>query len=220
MAKGYGGYIPKAIMIRNPHWPSFPHPLRLLALIALSMAVLLASPSERGLARATTVRQLTLGELIASAERVVLGTVEDKHTRWKGGRIVTEYTLRAEEHWRGDPVPTLEIVSLGGVTQSIGQHVPGSPHYGQGERVVLFLGPAGGGQFAPIGLWQGVVRLDENGEIKSAGYHTAPIHEPSVGGGPGQVPDGVHVVENPRASYEAVPLTLNDLRRRVREANR
>jgi hypothetical protein len=83
----------------------------------------------------------TDAELVAKSSAIMIGTVEGSYVQDRNDTIETVYEIRAEralksEIARGDLV---RIVSPGGVIGDRGVIVPGSAHFRQGERVLLFL---------------------------------------------------------------------------------
>src|SRR5262249_55709368 len=78
--------------------------------------------------------------------------------RSPSGRITTSVEL---EPWAGPDVQTLRMFIPGGVVGEIGQRVEGAPSFAAGEEVVLFLA-ARGSSYQPVGLGQGVWRVDRS----------------------------------------------------------
>lgn len=110
-------------------------------------------------ASATISEALSLQELVARADHVVLATAASAHAqRDARNRIVTDYALRVSEVMKGDAAigSTLTMRSLGGVLGDLGMRVEGEPHLTTGERYVVFLGRTSSGLLRPVGMSQGV----------------------------------------------------------------
>ncbi|HEV7764306.1 MAG TPA: FG-GAP-like repeat-containing protein [Thermoanaerobaculia bacterium] len=81
-------------------------------------------------------------ELVAKAEAIVVGTVEESFVQERGGTIETVYEIRLDRTLKRSAFTTVglvRVVSPGGVIGDRGVIVPGAAHYGQGERVLVFL---------------------------------------------------------------------------------
>jgi hypothetical protein len=104
-------------------------------------------------AEATSVRALTLGQLVDRAHRIVHGrcvAVEEVREA-RGGLPVTEVTVAVAETLKGPAERRLVVRQLGG------RDAPAvGPRYVVGEELVLFLHrPGRSGLTSPVGLWQG-----------------------------------------------------------------
>lgn len=125
--------------------------------MAWLLAGLLAAASATT-ASASVVEALELSELVARAERVVLGRVVDKRARWDGrGRIVTDVTLRVQERMKGAPGDTITLTRLGGSIGEVGMKVAGEPSFRVGERRIVFARPGRNGGWRPVGMSQGAL---------------------------------------------------------------
>lgn len=166
-----------------------------------SFLLLLALP-----ALATTLVAMDVAALTRASRSVVRARVASVSSqRSTAGRITTAVELVRLDTWAGPDLPTLRMLIPGGVADGIGQHVDGAPSFVADEEVVLFL-EAHGPAFQPVGLGQGVWRVD-----RSSG--SAPLVRP-------EPLDGVLLV-NPsgtRAGGLRTPLTLDTLRTQVRAA--
>lgn len=83
----------------------------------------------------------TDAELVAKSSAIVIGTVEGSFVQENDGTIETTYEIRAERSLKS-AVPRgelIRVVSPGGVIGDRGLWVPGSAHFRQGERVLIFL---------------------------------------------------------------------------------
>ena len=83
----------------------------------------------------------TDSELIAKTSTILTGVVEGSFVQEANGIIETTYEVRVERTMKGS-LPSGElvrIVSPGGMIGDRGLYVPGSAHFRQGERVLVFL---------------------------------------------------------------------------------
>jgi len=113
-------------------------------------------------ALATTLVAMDVGALARASRcvvRVRVGSVSA--LRSEAGRITTVVELERLETWSGPDLPALRMLIPGGVVGDLGQRVEGAPAFVPGEEVVLFLA-AHGPAFQPVGLGQGVWRVDRS----------------------------------------------------------
>ena len=166
-----------------------------------SFLLLLALP-----ALATTLVAMDVATLARASRCVVQARVASVSSQRSAmGRITTTVELVRLDTWAGPDSPSLRMLIPGGVVNGLGQHVEGAPSFAADEEVVLFL-EAHGPAFQPVGLGQGVWRVD-----RSSG--PAPLVWP-------EPLDGVLLVtpSGTRASALRTPLTLDALRAQVRAA--
>jgi hypothetical protein len=171
--------------------------LRARCLAALVVAVLPCA------AAAMSTRVASVAELVRRADLCLVGRAVARESFWREGRIFTRVTVQAEEVWKGGAAPgqTVEVLTLGGVVGALAQRVDGSVTVDVDERVALLLAREPGGAFVPLGLWQGVFRVDGQGpEAK--------------------VTRRVPAVRLVGAVPEVVPASVSALRRAVLEATR
>ncbi len=92
-------------------------------------------------ASATTVIKMDVGRLSAEADVVALGRVEATSSRWEGGRIITDVTLRVVVPIKGQPSAeeTVVVRRLGGEVGELRQVVAGATDFAKGEQVLIFL---------------------------------------------------------------------------------
>jgi len=121
----------------------------------LGLQVVVALVAVAATSRATMVRELTLPELVAHADRIVRGRCLDvrETTDAASGLPVSEITFAVAETLKGPEASRLVFRQLGD------QYHPGpGPVFVVGEDAVLFLpreGPSG--LTAPVGLEQGKI---------------------------------------------------------------
>jgi hypothetical protein len=132
--------------------------------VALALAAGISGPVP---ASATTVLDQSVSDLTASAERVVVARVNDVRSwmdRSAGVRVSTAVSLEVLEALKGPLEPRLvELVQPGGTagegSQMKTQHIPGSPHWVEGETVVVFLEKTDTGRVVTSGLSMGKYTL-------------------------------------------------------------
>lgn len=124
--------------------------LIVLAALALALA---------GAAEASVLRAFTLSELRTRADTIVTGRVVGVRSVEVDGTIETVARVRVLQQWRGEPGRTIRVRVPGGQTSDRRLLVPGAPAFERGEELLLFL-YADGRQWRPVGLFQGVWRLD------------------------------------------------------------
>jgi len=154
---------------------------------------------------ATTLVAMDVAALTRASQCVVRARVSSVSSqRSPSGRITTSVELERLETWAGLDLPTLRMSVPGGVVGEIGQRVEGAPSFVAGEEVVLFLA-ARGTVFQPVGLGQGVWRVDR--------VTGTPLVRP-------EPLDGVLLVgpAAPDVSALRTPMTLEQLRSQVRAA--
>ena len=94
---------------------------------------------------AASERELSLDEMTAVADEIVVGEVERTEAQWHGKSIVTVSTVRVEESLKGAPGVMIEITEPGGTAVHprlgvpVTMDVSGQGRLGVGERVVLFV---------------------------------------------------------------------------------
>lgn len=114
-------------------------------------------------AGASIVKGLELGELVANADRIVLGRVVFSESFQRSdGTLGTWHRIDIERDVRGNAGGDTEVIveTLGGQIGDVAMHVEGEPSFEIGERVVVFI--RGGGPYAafrPVGMAQGVMRV-------------------------------------------------------------
>jgi len=123
-----------------------------LSVLALALA---AAP-----AGATTLVKLSLEKVGGGAALVVQGTVRTVACARRAGRVYTDATVTVASCLRG-PCPTeVTVRQLGGEVDGVGTAVEGTAPFTAGDEVVVFLRPRADGAFAPVGMVQGVFRVE------------------------------------------------------------
>ncbi|HUB10020.1 MAG TPA: hypothetical protein VMB50_23655 [Myxococcales bacterium] len=165
-------------------------------------ALVAAAPAAASIARA-----LSLDDLAARAEVVVLGRVTAQAPRWTPDhrRIVTRVTVRVEELWKGSAGATITVLRPGGELDGLGQVVLGEARFAVGELVVLFLVKRGD-FYRVVGMSQGAFRVE-------GGTATQDLRELAL---VRASPDGPRIGAHGEGALP--PMALGDLEARVAAA--
>ena len=133
----------------------------LMLLCGVGGAVTLGAPRP---AVASVLNKLTLAELAGRADRALVGTVEDVHSRLlgDGGPIVTDVRIRCTRELLGVPAgAVLTVRHLGGEVGELGQKVFGEASYRVGEEV-LVLAEERSAAFYAVGMAQGALHIERD----------------------------------------------------------
>lgn len=179
--------------------------------LTLCGAALVALLSVTVPARAVSERDLSLDDMVALADDIVIGRVLRSEARWQGKLIVTVSTVAVDESLKGSSAGEVAITQLGGtaahprlgvpVTMSVSEETTLSP----GEEVILFVRQTGPGTNQVVGGAQGklVVRPDPaSGAL-------------NVSGAPHEL---LGRRDGARQTVETVAPTLDAMRTRIRGA--
>lgn len=138
-------------------WPVLP---------AAVLALALAMP-----AHASLLRGLTVGQLRSASDLIVAGRVLSTETLRTGRSIETRTRVAVTRSFKGRAA-TVTVVTPGGRIDGRRLLVAGVPAFEPGEEVLLFLYRAAGA-WRPVGLFQGVWRIDpERPEVVRASAAT------------------------------------------------
>jgi hypothetical protein len=107
---------------------------------------------------------MTLPEVVAASETIVLGRVESVRSAWEGAQIVTEVRLRVTRSLKGSGVPDrgLGFIQLGGRVSSpvpMEMAVPGAPVHRVGDEGFYFLEAGAAERPVIVGLFRGHVPI-------------------------------------------------------------
>ena len=86
--------------------------------------------------------KLSLEQLVADADLIILGTVDSVQSEQAEGKIFSFATVSVNLKIKGEPEATQDKVVVrfpGGTVGDVGMKVEDSPDYEQGEEVLLFL---------------------------------------------------------------------------------
>ncbi len=114
---------------------------------------------------ASIVIALDLEELTVEADRIVVGTVVwAEPIRIGNGMIRTRHRIQVEQDLRGSGDHEIIVETLGGQVGGLAMRVAGAPSFVLGDRAVVFVREDGNAIFHPVGVAQGVMRIErENG---------------------------------------------------------
>lgn len=131
---------------------------KLLATIA-AVALMLSSAAE-----AIIITPMTFEELVDEAVAVVYARVADVRGQWTPDRrsIDSVITLEALRYLKGDLGRAVLMRLPGGETGDVINVIPGAPVLREGELVVLFLESRGPAVPSPLGLGQGIFRVNRD----------------------------------------------------------
>ncbi len=122
-------------------------------------------------ARATFLDPLSLAEMTASSDLIVVGQVLETQARFDSrNRIVTDVALRADEVIKGTirQGETVTFIRVGGAIGDLGMRIEGEPAFESGEHVIVFLTLLPSGEHRVTGMSQGVVRVTEESGVRIA----------------------------------------------------
>ena len=141
------------------------HLRRLCGLLLAVAAILLPSVETS----AASQRELSLDEMVALSEEIVVGLVTGIETAWRGHVIVSVATVEVGEIIMGPGRPRrIEITQLGGTAvhpeTGISVTMTASSHVAlvEGEEVLLFVSREPGGLRQIVGAQQGKYAVREN----------------------------------------------------------
>ncbi len=114
------------------------------------------------------VRRLALPEMVDQAGTIFIGTVAHAQGGTdQNGDIVTFTTFKVEQLIKGKAGATVGIKQFGGETATQGMRISHMRYFTAGERVLVMLYPVSSiGFTSPIGLSQGVWRVNANGDVE------------------------------------------------------
>ena len=144
-------------------------------------------------ASATTLRKLSLDDLVAKADSIIVGECVNTRAVWLGRRIYTIATMRVDQSLKGSERVgnKVEVFTLGGRVKKpipVKMHAPGLPRFERNEEVMVFLkrretsgakGPGDNGPFVVIGGIQGKFTIQ-----KDAKTGEKRLRRPLAGKGP------------------------------------
>ena len=141
-------------------------PARILHKLTLLCSFILVISLGALPAQATMVVALDLNALIANADAIFMGTVEQSEAFWEEGIILTDATIVIEDCISEQPCREREIIrQVGGQIGDIMMEVAGSEELRPGQQI-LFFGRRQSNQsvLTPVGTAQGVFHID-NGHL-------------------------------------------------------
>lgn len=108
------------------------------------------------LASATTLRELSLDDMIRQSTAIVRGQVQLTGAATRSGYIYTHYKVQVLEQLKGVPAQQMDVAVPGGVLDGVRQMIAGAPTLVSGQEYVLYLWTSRSGLTQVIGLSQGL----------------------------------------------------------------
>jgi hypothetical protein len=154
-------------------------------LLAFLILILSAKPPLS----ATTVQRLSLDDMVAKAETIVIGRVINSQSSWtKNGKLIlTQTTFEVQEGLKGVATKTVTITTVGGRVGNAVLHVSGMPSFQPDETAVIFL-ERSNNYLTVLGLSQGKFSI-VNGEVSNH------LSELTFAGGGASVPTRMRLTE-------------------------
>ena len=151
-------------------------------------AALAASLAVSSLALASESRSVPVAERIQGADTVVVATAASVNATWRenafGDRlIVSRVVLHVEETLKGARTPTVSMDVEGGTLDGFTLRVSSLPALAPGERAVFFLKAAGGGVYRSHLQGQGILKLDDQDQVKGSSLRLDEIRRAAAGSG-------------------------------------
>ncbi len=118
-------------------------------------------------AAATTLRRMSVDDLIASSTAIVRATAAPVSSFQRNGMIYTTYRLAVSATLKGSPLSAVELAVPGGDFKGLHQAIAGAPVFRPGVEYVVFYWTGPSGTNYVVGLCQGSfeVHTDTSGEV-------------------------------------------------------
>jgi len=110
----------------------------------------------------STLRQLSLDDMIKQSTLIVRGKVQPSTAAFHGSIIFSHYQLQITETLKGKASGTIDIVVPGGASKGLQQTYAGAPSLSSTQDYVLFLWTSKSGLTQVIGLSQGLFAVVNN----------------------------------------------------------
>jgi|SRR5215472_4407252 len=111
----------------------------------------------------STLRQLSLDDMILQSTMIVHGTIQPGTARFHGSMIFTHFTVQVSETYKGSPTNQIDIGVPGGAVNNLVQRYAGTPALSPTQDYVLFLWTSKTGLTQVIGLSQGLFSVISQG---------------------------------------------------------
>ena len=124
---------------------------------------------------ATTVKQLSLEQMVRGSQRIILGRCVSLETYWNKTRtrILTATRFAVTEDLKGESRGAATVVTVGGTMDGLTQVVSGTPRFREHEEVLLFLEAGKGDYWILMGLSQGMFRIATDRRGIKVAYHAS-----------------------------------------------
>lgn len=168
--------------------------------IAAIGAVIAAIGLTGAKVRATVLVGASVDELAAGARLVVHGTVSGIEPQWVAGRRLIErvVTIEVASALKGDRPEVVSFVIPGGEIWPYRTVTIGAPELREGDELVVFLGGRPGDRLRPLGLGQGVFRVEADARSGAKVVRPAALVSPSADEPPQPVTRGARTRRPPR----------------------
>jgi hypothetical protein len=128
---------------------------------ALAIFVCLCAPGAGVQVQATTLEQLSLGQMAQKATAIVRAKVTGSIEVLRGTEVFTVYQLDTLETVKApNGIKPAAVAVPGGIAGGLRQVVPGAPVLHAGQEYVLFLWTSRSGLTQLMGLSQGLFAVD------------------------------------------------------------
>ncbi|HLK17316.1 MAG TPA: hypothetical protein VKT81_00130 [Bryobacteraceae bacterium] len=120
---------------------------------------ILALVAALGTLPGSTLRQLTLDDMIRQSTMIVRGTVQATTVQYHGSTIFSHYSIQVTETYKSSAQTAASSIDFGvpgGSLNGAIQRVAGAPNLTPGQDYVLFLWTSKSGLTQVIGLSQGL----------------------------------------------------------------
>ena len=144
--------------------------------------LLLAAVSIPGIApglKATTVKRLSLEQMVRGSHGIMLGRCVSQETYWNKSRtrIYTATRFAVTEDLKGGSGKSATVVTVGGTIDGMTLAVSGTPSFRDNEEVLLFLEAGKSGNWILMGLSQGLFRItDDRRGVRTAHHAASGLH--------------------------------------------
>jgi hypothetical protein len=111
---------------------------------------------------ATTLRKLSIDDMIQQSTAIVRVQVTGSSAAFRGKDIYSYYQLQVIENMKAVSPQSLAVAVPGGVAGGVRQMVAGAPMLATGQEYVIFLWTSKSGLTQVIGLSQGLFAVTQN----------------------------------------------------------
>lgn len=122
------------------------------------------------LCSATTIKEISFEDLVATSDQIVSGRVTRSWTSWGSEHkfIWTRYEIAVDNVIHGARDATLVVSEPGGVLDGRAMSIESAVRYTIGEHVVLFLHQFPSGDKRTVGWGQGKFTLDDSSQVHAS----------------------------------------------------
>ncbi len=118
---------------------------------------------------ATTLLRMSVEDMTAAAEAVVVGEVTDVKSSWNEAQttIYTVVVFKVDQCLAGTCQDAFLIKQRGGTVGEMTLHIPGMPQFTKGQKALVFLEPDPEGVpgfFYVVGMCQGIFDIETDGQ--------------------------------------------------------